>query len=75
MNNAISPQAGRPRMLAGLCRNSVSRPQQHAKPQRAGWPPGDFKCRLSTVVVHLICNQGVVGSNPTAGTIDFNDIR
>ena len=37
--------------------------------------PGDFKCRLSTVVVHLICNQGVVGSNPTAGTIDFNDIR
>ena len=28
--------------------------------------------RLSTVVVHLICNQGVVGSNPTAGT---NEIK
>jgi hypothetical protein len=24
--------------------------------------------RLSTVVVHLICNQGVAGSNPAAGT-------
>ena len=24
--------------------------------------------RLSTAVVHLICNQGVTGSNPVAGT-------
>ncbi len=24
--------------------------------------------RLSTVVVHLICNQGVAGSNPAVGT-------
>jgi hypothetical protein len=24
--------------------------------------------RLSTAVVHLICNQGVAGSNPAAGT-------
>ncbi len=29
--------------------------------------------RLSTVVVHLICNQGVVGSNPTAGTNDLSE--
>ncbi len=29
-------------------------------------------CRLSTVVVHLICNQGVGGSNPSAGT---NEIK
>ncbi len=25
--------------------------------------------RVSTVVVHLICNQGVGGSNPSPGTI------
>lgn len=30
--------------------------------------------RLSTVVVHLICNQGVVGSNPTAGTNEYSDL-
>ena len=29
-------------------------------------------CRLSTAVVHLICNQGVAGSNPAAGT---NEIK
>lgn len=35
----------------------------------SGATPQAFSAgRLSTVVVHLICNQGVVGSNPTAGT-------
>ena len=28
--------------------------------------------RLSTAVVHLICNQGVAGSNPVAGTNEIN---
>jgi hypothetical protein len=27
------------------------------------------KGRVSTAVVHLICNQGVGGSNPSPGTI------
>lgn len=27
-----------------------------------------YQGRLSTAVVHLICNQGVTGSNPVAGT-------
>ena len=30
--------------------------------------------RLSTAVVHLICNQGVTGSNPVAGTNELNNL-
>ena len=30
--------------------------------------------RLSTAVVHLICNQGVAGSNPAAGTKEIKDL-
>ena len=30
--------------------------------------------RLSTAVVHLICNQGVAGSNPAAGTKEINNL-
>ena len=29
---------------------------------------------LAQLVVHLICNQGVIGSSPIAGTIFFNKI-
>ena len=30
---------------------------------------------IAQQVEHLICNQGVTGSNPVAGTIFFNDLR
>ena len=30
---------------------------------------------LAQLVEHLICNQGVTGSNPVAGTNHFNDLR
>ena len=33
------------------------------------------KGRVSTVVVHLICNQGVGGSNPSAGTNSYKSIN
>ena len=39
-----------------------------ASPPPAHRPRARSECRLSTVVVHLICNQGVAGSNPAAGT-------
>jgi hypothetical protein len=34
-----------------------------------------YQGRLSTAVVHLICNQGVTGSNPVAGTNEINTLE
>ena len=39
---------------------------------RPTWHEALHASRLSTAVVHLICNQGVTGSNPVAGT---NEIK
>jgi hypothetical protein len=49
------------------------RPANRLEAGQGPWmaPPN---CRLSTVVVHLICNQGVAGSNPAAGTININEL-
>ena len=33
-----------------------------------------FRAGLAQLVEHLICNQGVAGSNPAAGTIYFNEL-
>ena len=49
---------------------------------RARWRPaapprlllGRFRAGLAQLVEHLICNQGVAGSNPAAGTIFFKDL-
>ena len=35
---------------------------------------GDRQAGLAQLVVHLICNQGVGGSSPSAGTNKINDL-
>ena len=37
--------------------------------------PPLFGAGLAQLVVHLICNQGVGGSNPSAGTNKNNSLR
>ena len=34
-----------------------------------------LRAGLAQLVVHLICNQGVGGSNPSAGTISLNGLQ
>ena len=53
----------RPHATTNVVCSSLPRPARHEALHAS---------RLSTAVVHLICNQGVTGSNPVAGT---NEIK
>ena len=41
----------------------------------AGWFFIGFVAGIAQLVEHLICNQAVVGSNPTAGLLSINDLH
>src|SRR5689334_7707646 len=54
-----------------VCAHGQSRPPCHGWPLRVG-PLA--RAGLAQSVEHLICNQGVRGSSPLAGTKDFKDL-
>ena len=44
-------------------------------PAHFNYGPAPPRAGLAQLVEHLICNQGVTGSNPVAGTILFNGLE